>query len=64
MATTHTTLHFGSGSTLKVIETIAVITAMVPPPAEAVWPAGVTVTDANNRKLWCSLARVEWMEPA
>lgn len=66
MAATHSTLHFGSGSTLKVVEVIAEITALVLPPALAlpVWPSGVLVTDASSRKLWVNLGRVEWIEPS
>lgn len=61
MAATHSTLHFASGSSLKVVETVADIMAMHPPPA---WPAGVTVTNGAGAKLWVSLACVEWIEPA
>lgn len=63
MAATHSTLHFGSGNSLKVVETIAAITA-TPPPEPVIWPIGVTVTDANGHKLWVSLTGVEWIEPS
>lgn len=61
---THSQLHFPSGSSLKVVETIAQITAMLPPaPPLAVWPSGILAQTANGEKVWVSLSMVEWIEP-
>lgn len=63
-----TTLHFISGKTLDVVETMAQIwaaapTSLVYPAAAAAINNAVTLTVANGSKVSVALSRVEWMEP-
>lgn len=60
--TLNSTIHFLSGQSLSVVETIAQIFSLCP---QAVWPQGsaVTLTIANGDKLWVALANVQWIEP-
>lgn len=55
--TTHSTVHFPSGRTLDVVETIAQICAATPP----LWPG--TLTLASGLKVYVNLPGIEWIEP-
>ena len=61
--TAHSTLHFASGHTLDVVETIAQICAIAP--AGAPYPYGLTValTIVSGAKVWVNLIAVEMIEP-
>lgn len=68
MAAMSTSIHFASGATLDVAETIAQIWALAPqnltfPAGAALTACTVQLTIANGAKVTVCLTRVEWMAP-